>query len=431
VQRYPIEKSPYDTTWKTLTMKRLANDLGLQFDTPPLAVTFANQGHPPIPGQKIIEAHPNYHNADRYTCLLVGECDVGCNFGSKNSLDYTYISAAKRVGADIRILSEVKAFRPRPNGGYEVAYAKHDPRNKGRAGTEKQILTIITADRLILSAGTLGSTYLLLRNQKSFPAFAPNQLGHKFCGNGDLIGFFLKCTDPKTAVRFNVNPSHAPVITSYARASDTLDDPSVKRRGFYIEDAGHPEFVNWLVDATQIPNRLRAALQFLWWRIKANFSKERRTDISKQISALFGDCDFASSSFAILGMGRDTPDGNFSLSRGRILECDWKLDHSDPYFDTLRATMIAMAQKITAEFHDNPIRFLRRVVTVHPLGGCPMGHSPHDGFVDSYGKVFGYENLYIADGSVMPGPVGANPSLTIAAMADRTADHIIENWRRS
>ena len=50
--------------------------------------------------------------------------------------------------------------------------------------------------------------------------------------------------------------------------------------------------------------------------------------------------------------------------------------------------------------------------------------------VDSYGEGFGYPGLYVADGSVMPGPVGANPSLTIAAVADRFADHIIQRSGR-
>jgi cholesterol oxidase len=71
------------------------------------------------------------------------------------------------------------------------------------------------------------------------------------------------------------------------------------------------------------------------------------------------------------------------------------------------------------------LRHLNRIVTVHPLGGCPMGVSPELGVVDPYGEVFNHERLVVADGSVMPGPVGANPSLTIAAFADRAADKLI------
>jgi cholesterol oxidase len=55
-----------------------------------------------------------------------------------------------------------------------------------------------------------------------------------------------------------------------------------------------------------------------------------------------------------------------------------------------------------------------------------MGRSDRDGVVDSYGRVFNYPGLYVADGAVMPGPVGANPSFTIAALSDRFAQAIID-----
>jgi len=64
---------------------------------------------------------------------------------------------------------------------------------------------------------------------------------------------------------------------------------------------------------------------------------------------------------------------------------------------------------------------------VHPLGGCAMGTSAQTGVVDPVrGEVYGHPGLHVADGSVMPGPVGPNPSLTIAAVADRFADGILE-----
>jgi cholesterol oxidase len=76
---------------------------------------------------------------------------------------------------------------------------------------------------------------------------------------------------------------------------------------------------------------------------------------------------------------------------------------------------------------DNPIWHLNHVITVHPLGGCPMGDSRELGVVDPVsGQVWGHEGLHVADGSVMPGPVGPNPSATIAAMADRFADAVLE-----
>jgi cholesterol oxidase len=62
-----------------------------------------------------------------------------------------------------------------------------------------------------------------------------------------------------------------------------------------------------------------------------------------------------------------------------------------------------------------------RLLTVHPLGGCAMGRTPEDGVVDTFGNVFGCEGLSVADGSILPGPVGVNPSMTIAALAERIA----------
>ena len=68
----------------------------------------------------------------------------------------------------------------------------------------------------------------------------------------------------------------------------------------------------------------------------------------------------------------------------------------------------------------------KRIITVHPVGGAPMGRDRSVGVCDSYGEVFGHPGLYIADGAVMPGPVGPNPSLTIAALADRMCTRLLE-----
>jgi cholesterol oxidase len=85
-----------------------------------------------------------------------------------------------------------------------------------------------------------------------------------------------------------------------------------------------------------------------------------------------------------------------------------------------------IATALGGRFEDNFLWYLKRVITVHPLGGCPMGRDDREGVVDAWGRAFNYPGLYVADGSVMPGPVGANPSLTIAAFADRMCDGILE-----
>ena len=54
-----------------------------------------------------------------------------------------------------------------------------------------------------------------------------------------------------------------------------------------------------------------------------------------------------------------------------------------------------------------------------------MGRNKNEGVVDSYGEVFDYPGFYVMDGSIMPGPVGPNPALTIAAVSDRAAGHLV------
>ena len=62
--------------------------------------------------------------------------------------------------------------------------------------------------------------------------------------------------------------------------------------------------------------------------------------------------------------------------------------------------------------------------TAHILGGATIGKDAESGVVDSEHRVFGYQNLFICDGSVMPANPGVNPSLTIAAMTERAMSHI-------
>jgi cholesterol oxidase len=425
-QRYPFDHAPFDETPKTGAFKEAAGKLGREFLLPPLAVTFANDGEAPVPGEPIREEHPNLHGRTRYTCRLVGECDIGCNYGSKNTLDYNYLSAAKRLGAELRTRCEVRSFAPRDGGGYVVRYVEHDPADEGRkldtrdgsVRPEREL----TCDRLVLSAGTLGSTYLLLRNRDAFPGLS-RQLGTRFGGNGDLLTFALKARRPDGSPRI-LDPGRGPVITSAIRMPDALDGG--EGRGFYVQDAGYPEFLSWVLHATQGPGAL-----WRWRRVAARilFSLLRRqpeVDLSAEVASLLSDTGVSAGSLPLLGMGRDIPDGRMTLTDGK-LDVDWVKGKSGPFFDRLRDFSRDIAGALGADFKSNPTWYLGRVITVHALGGCPMGRSPEEGVVDEWGEVFGYPGFTIADGSVMPGPVGPNPSLTIAALADRFADRATGN----
>jgi len=156
-------------------------------------------------------------------------------------------------------------------------------------------------------------------------------------------------------------------------------------------------------------------------------SKSPVSTLSAQLGDLLGDGAVSASSLPLLGMGRDVPDGTLYLEDG-YLQNSWTMKTSERYYDSVKASMQKIADATGARFVDEPLWYFKRVITVHPVGGCPMGRAPAEGVVDSYGQVFGYPGFSIADGSVMPGPVGPNPSFTIAAFADRAATWMLANW---
>jgi cholesterol oxidase len=126
----------------------------------------------------------------------------------------------------------------------------------------------------------------------------------------------------------------------------------------------------------------------------------------------------------VLCMGRDIPDGIMRLRRGD-LDLDWTTSSSATFFARVEDTLAKIARVLGASLANTPLWLFKRVITVHPLGGVPMAASPDRGVVNGWGEAFAYPGLFVVDGSVMPGPVGPNPSLTIAAFAERAASHIV------
>jgi len=453
VQKYPLEAQPYANTPKTLAMIEAAKKLKQQNPSMDLrwlplnlAVSFRTRhagkpnepddvGNPPRVGEPIVEDHPNYHGRTRLTCVLCGECDLGCNTGSKNTLDYTYITAAlyQNPPADIRPLCEVKALAPGAGGrGYTVTYVKHDPsRWEGQpANTSDPNLfprQTLTCDHLILSAGTFGSPYLLYKNKNAFPAIS-GVLGSRFCVNGDLLSFIVKSKEKKgdKSVPRVLDPSFGPVITSAIRLGDTLDGQGEQGRGFYVEDGGNPSLMSWGSELTGFLGLLRRSVQFAKMFAMYRIGLNRDADLDAEIANLIGNCTVSKSSLPVLTMGRDFPNGRLSFD-GQYLTSDWEITKSKEYYDRVRRVVRGIADALDAEYLDNPsYKYFKQVITAHPLGGCPMGRNKDEGVVDSFGEVFGYPGLFVMDGSIMPGPVGPNPSMTIAAISDRAADHIVE-----
>lgn len=414
-QQVPFGQPGYDLA-KSRVFREAAESRGLDWQPVNLAVKFANDGKAAVPGEHLHNpTYPNIHGpVPRRTCRLCGECDIGCNDGAKNTLDHTYLSAAAHHGADVRTRAEVRRIARHPDGGFEVDWVEHTTEDKA-VRTRSLPTRTIRAKRVVLGAGALGSTYLLMRNRGGLPGLSA-ALGRNMSGNGDLLGFMLNAQSGGSPT--TVEGYRGPVITSTVRVE--RDDQLA-----YVQDAGFPEFMSWMVETANAPKTAKRAAGVLWKRARAHLRRDWNPQIGPDLQNLVGAGTLSSSSMPLLGMGIDMADGRFGLQDNR-LSCDWTIDQSSKHFSLIRETMETICDAANADFKLNPTWLMRRVVTVHALGGCPAAETAADGVVDPWGQAHGVDGLWVVDGAALPGPVGPNPSLTIAAFADRAAEKMID-----
>lgn len=428
-QPFPLAAGkPYDTTPKTRALLQAAAKMRLSADTPPLAVLFApGQGQPPVPGIAVRDGGENLHGAPRSTCRLCGECDLGCNFGAKNTLDFTYLSRAMQAGAQLRTCCEAQTIIPREHrgGGFRVGYRQHFG---ARAGHPEALLDptrepyrAVSAADVVLAAGAVATPYLLLSNRAALPRLS-RALGTRVSGNGDYVGWIRDCRQPSGRGWRYLEPSRGPVITTSIEV-DANRSPS--GRSFVIQDAGAPNFADWLWQTTELPADVIRAARTMLRRRWGSLRGRRDTAGGAVAASLLGDAHASAAMLPVLAMGRDVPNGRYWL-RGKRLELDWRPASSEPYYAGVREQLRMLARALDGRFKPTPLDRRRRSVSVHMVGGCPMGGDSRRGVVDRWGQVYGHPGLWIADGSVMPGPVGVNPSFTIAALADRFANAMLE-----
>jgi cholesterol oxidase len=416
---------------KTQQFLAAARAGGLEPHLAPIAVTFrGDDGDAVEPGAPFGE--DNLHGRTRHTCTLVGECNLGCNQGAKNSLDYTYLTRfAGDTGGRGRIFTccEATSVEPGDDGGYRVHFVEHtaareavlrrrrppsdappllsdDPPEPEAAPDARGSARTVTSRVVVVAAGTFGSTRLLLSSRPRLPRLSA-QLGRRFSTNGDLLTFARECRNPDGSWR-DLDPSLGPVITAYAEHTD-------RGRRLWMQDAGGPASSAWAWQAGEMARDLWSARAL----VPALLHGRRGGRISDLMAPVLGSAEASSAMLPMLTMGQDVTGGRFRLE-GDGLALDWDpRGQSRSYFDAAVHLADRFARNLGG--HLGPPLYMRHApgLTAHPLGGCPMGHDVRSGVVDSRGEVFGYPGLFVADGSIMPGPVGPNPSFTIAAMAGR------------
>lgn len=369
----------------------------------------------------------NRYGALQTSCVYCAECDLGCNTQSKNTLDLNYLHVAEtRYNAAIK--TEVLGQKIVPLD----AQGNENPAAGGEFGYRVYWLDLndghaqhsAVTRRVVVSAGTLGSNELLMRCRdvyKTLPHIS-QQLGRHFSGNGDFLSFVIDGDKP-------ADPNYGPVIT---QGTDyNLFKNFDRERAFILEDASYPGFAAWYSEG------LRPGLSHF-----NAFIRTAKVAFDRFISGLAnghigyafnellkGDISYTSS--VLLCMGIDKSNGVMELNDAGFLHVKWPYKDSMSLYQTILDTGKRFKDWCGGKAFiplPNWLWPMKRNVTVHSLGGCRLANDPAEGVtsaaVDSFGQVFGYAGLYVADGALLPTAVGANPVATICALSERVAEGI-------
>jgi cholesterol oxidase len=255
----------------------------------------------------------------------------------------------------------------------------------------------------------MGSTELLLRCrdiQKTLPNLSPF-LGKNWSSNGDFL-------TPALYLHRTVWPDRGTTIGSVIDYLDGSDNGQV----YWIQDGGIPNVLNKYFQA--VLHQVRQAPSQTHLLEGLNMKS-----LIQHLTLLAANSDAFKDIMPWFAQGVDAGDGRLHLTDGD-LDLDWDLGASRKVFDTIEKRHHTLAEATSG--HPFPLPtwlFSQELITPHPLGGCNMGTSAADGVVDHNGEVFGHPKLYVADGAIVPRPLGVNPSRTISALAERIADRMM------
>jgi cholesterol oxidase len=376
--------------------------IGKQAQRLPLAVNFDEHR----------EHHP-FSGVPQKRCENLGRCDIGCPIHAKNTIDITYVARAEQLGAEVHPLHEALRLDPPQgaDGQWRVSF-----RNLASGASGE-----VRAPVVVLAAGCLGSSRLLLKNRSRLPHLSP-ALGSHFSGNGDALGAaFNPSAEDVGSPRTDFGPSMTSVL-------DYTDE-----HGFLLADGGLPSNFGGLLEIVRFVDDVhygwRRPLLYLK-RLAALVGLSDRPLAHRHVRPRLGPRAGRpiDDSLVFLMIGRDAADGQMRLTPlFKCFDIRWSTKSSEGLFSAMEKVVKELAVAIGAEpFFALKTWPLSAYITVHPLGGCPMADDPARGVVDDGGRVHGYEGLYVLDGSIVPTALGVNPSKTIAALAERGVERLIE-----
>ncbi|HEU0053201.1 MAG TPA: GMC family oxidoreductase [Longimicrobium sp.] len=390
--------APYPgVTWPDRVMRQVARDLGREDQLEPVdvAVYFGT------PGVTVSDPYFGGEGPARTGCTHCGGCMLGCRIGAKNTLDRNYLHLAERRGLEIRPEHEVAWIRPAEGGGYQVTALEGKaawwrPRRK----------RVFHARNVVLAGGVLGTVPLLLKlkeKQDGLPRLS-DRLGAYFRTNSEvLMGVVSEERDRAM--------SEGIAITSILRT----DEHSTLEPVRYPDGAG---FFRLLM-APHGPGA--TAFERLWNAVRGAVSHPLR------VARAFLVPDFARYTMILLYMR--TIDSHLTLKRGRLFGTLRSVLAHGPAPTAAIPEATELGERVASKVRGFPASLATETVlgiptTAHVLGGCVMGDSRESGVIDSRHRVWGYPGLYVVDGSAVSANPGVNPSLTIAALAERAMSFI-------
>ena len=382
-------------------MRAVAEEMGVghTFALTPVGVFFGD-------GPGVPSADPYFGGAgpDRTGCLQCGACMTGCRHGAKNTLPKNYLWLAERAGAEVQPLTTVTVIRPVGAGRRGVEGYAIDTVRTG-AWLPGRTRRTVTAAQVVLAAGTYGTQRLLhrMRDEGHLTHLSP-RLGELTRTNSEsLLG--------ARAYRHDADFSRGVAITSSFRpAPDTHVEPV--RYGAGSNLMGLLSTV--LTDGDGSHRRWRTAMTQM---ARRPVRSVRRLSVRRW------------SQRTVIVLAMQSVDNSLTVSgrRGRLGSFGrWRLTsrpgHGTPspsWIPVANDAVRRLARVIDGEAGGNLGDLVGATMTAHFLGGAPIGHDADHGVVDGWHRVFGHPGLHVVDGAAVSANLGANPSLTITAQAER------------
>ncbi|MFB3922931.1 MAG: GMC family oxidoreductase N-terminal domain-containing protein [Terriglobia bacterium] len=366
----------------------------------------------------------NEFGVQQRACTDCGDCMTGCNVRAKNTLDTNYLAGAKQHGAEIYTGIKVEFIEKAKSGdGYLLHYRRM------LTDREEEDLRQLKAAAVILAAGTIGSTEILLRSHGPDLPLS-KALGARFSANGNFFGAAYNSDRVTNALGFGNHQDER---------SQVKPGPGIVGGIRYFADKPLEERI--LIEDLSIPRAFVDVMRVAFPAISAATGDDTDFSLSDELAeAARASRDLAgwnpdgalNRTMIYIAMMQDGSEGEILLDRQGKLRVSWPGVLEQPILRAMNKELRNHAAALGAIYFQNPRwhpLLGRNLITAHPLGGCPMSDSFDTGVVDDHGRVYSgqggfHRGLYVADASIIPECLGRNPLLTISALSERIAEFI-------